>query len=140
MKLSWSKSSRLLQHIAFSCLLLKRNWGCLVFSKEKKAIYNNYKCFMGKQWMNRVIREGSTWEKTKKAIPESRFTFISSCILITICKQGNSFRNLKLSYFSVTHSLVPAPWILSKLIVRHWCAQILCLNKYLDKESAYFTV
>ena len=28
------------------------------------------------------------------------------------------FSNLKLSYFSVTHSLVSAPWMLSKLIAR----------------------
>ena len=27
---------------------------CLVFSKGKKIIYNNYKCFMGKQWMNKA--------------------------------------------------------------------------------------
>ena len=29
-----------------------------------------------------------------------------------------AFSNLKLSYFSVTHSLVSAPWMLSKLIAR----------------------
>ena len=28
---------------------------CLVFSKGKKTIYNNYKCFMGKQWLNKAI-------------------------------------------------------------------------------------
>ena len=58
---------------------------CLVFSKGKKIIYNNYKCFMGKQWMNKAVRKGSTWERTKKVIPELRFVFTSSCILIAIC-------------------------------------------------------
>ena len=33
---------------------------CLVFSKGKKTIYNNYKYFMGKKWMNKAIRKGST--------------------------------------------------------------------------------
>ena len=66
-------------------LLLKRNWDCLVFSKGKSTIYNNYKCFMGKQWMDKAIRKGSTWERTKRVIPELRFTFISSCFLIAIC-------------------------------------------------------
>ena len=42
---------------------------CLVFSKGKKTIYNNYKCFMGKQWLNKAIWKGSTWERTKKVIP-----------------------------------------------------------------------
>ena len=57
----------------------------LVFSKGKPTIYNNYKCFMGKQWMDKTIRKDSTWERTKRVIPELRFTFISSCFLIPIC-------------------------------------------------------
>ena len=56
----------------------------LVFSKGKKTTYNNYKCIMSKQWMNKAIRKGSTWERTKKVIPYLRFIFISSCILNAI--------------------------------------------------------
>ena len=72
-------------------LFLKRNWDCLLFPKGKKTIYNNYKCCIGKQYMNKAIRKGSTWERTKKVIPKLRFTFIISCILIAICQQGNYF-------------------------------------------------
>ena len=74
--------------------------------------------FHGQNGWTKQFEKVSLEKELKKSLPS--YVLLSLVLVSSLqsVSKATPFRNLKLSYFSVTHSLVPAPWMLSKRIAR----------------------